>query len=198
MNSRPSSTDKTPDWRHQADCRRRKGIDPDLWFPDGTTGKHAIQADEAKAFCRECPVAMTCALFAIARRQISDGVYGGLSYEQRLRISRKAAKKDMTDDQLVAEVRAEWLRDTRSPLVELFLDRTVQGDQGHVWWQGRAASVYTGGRTLTAAQLAFMVAHHRPPDGPVKATCGVPYCVAPEHLADSEMRWAANRLTAAA
>jgi len=190
MSTRGISTDSAPNWRDQADCRK-PGMDPELWFPKGTTGVHALLADEAKAFCHDCPVAMTCALWALERR-LSDGIYGGLTEAQRHRILRKGS-----DVNLVAEVRAAWTRDTRNRLVDAYLGKTIQGEGGHVWWRGTKTSVTVAGRTITPAQLAFEIGHGRPPEGHVRAGCGMTSCVAAEHLTDSRIRWARPRPAAA-
>lgn len=193
MNTRGITTDHAPDWRARADCRKA-GMDPELWFPRGTTGPHVLQADEAKAFCRECPVAMTCALWAINNRT-DDGIYGGLSEAQRRGIIRKGP---LTNDQITSLVQAAWQRDTRDRLVDTYLARTTQGDNGHVWCCGTKTSVTVAGRVFTLAQLAFHVGHGRAPQGIVKATCGRPYCVAAEHLADGAMRWQRDHAKATA
>lgn len=186
------------DWHTQADCGRLG--DPELWFPKGTTGPYALQTDEAKAFCRDCPVALTCALWALETRP-QDGIFGGLTPLQRRRISRRTVEHGLAERQVKDLVKAAWFRDTRDPLVDTYLARTIQGDRGHVWWRGTKTSVTAAGVTVTPAQLAFMVGHNRAPDGPVKAICGTPYCVAAEHLADGAMRGArraGRRMSAAA
>ncbi|MFI1942029.1 WhiB family transcriptional regulator, partial [Streptomyces purpureus] len=158
--------------------------DPEDFFPAGTTGIHLIQANDAKAFCRGCPVALTCASWAIQHR-VSDGIYGGLTESQRRRITRRG---HLTDDEITDLVKAAWGRDIRNPLVEAYLNNSVQGSSGHVWWRRRATTISVAGRVFTPAQLAFGVGHGREPDGHVKATCGQPFCVAAEHLADSTLR----------
>ena len=186
---------RNPDWRDQADCRR-PGVDPEWWFPKGTTGPDAIQADDAKAFCRECPVAVACARWAITQR-VTDGIYGGLTELQRRRIGRLADEKHLTSQQITDQITATWERDARDPLVEAYLRNSIQGDDGHVWWRQQATSYTLGGRCYTPAQLAFTIGNQRAPEGHVKATCGQPYCVAAEHLADSRMRAAIKQRTAA-
>ncbi|WP_327376232.1 WhiB family transcriptional regulator [Streptomyces sp. NBC_01216] len=190
--TRGISTDNTPDWRTQADCQR-PGTDPEWWFPKGTTGPYLDQADDAKAFCRECPVALTCAQWAI-RERISDGIYGGLTEGQRLTIARKG---DLTGEQITKFVQAAWTRDTRDPLVDTYLRRTIQGDDGHVWWTRAVTSVSVAGRCYTPAQIAFELKHRRRPEGHVKAFCGQPYCVAAEHLGDNLTRWQRDHQQAA-
>lgn len=175
------------DWRDDADCRK-PGMDPELWFPAGTSAPYVLQMVEAKAFCYECPVALTCALWAIEHR-MSDGIFGGLTESQRRKIQHKRSSERLTSQQTVELVHASWRRDARNRLVDTYLARTIQGDDGHVWWRGTKTSVTTAGRTFTPGQLAFEVGQGRAPEGPVKATCGQPYCVASEHLADGRMRW---------
>ncbi|MFJ7070149.1 WhiB family transcriptional regulator [Streptomyces sp. NPDC101115] len=194
--TRGISTDHAPNWRAQADCRK-SGMDPDLWFPAGTTGHYLVQAYEAKRFCYACPVAITCALWAIDRK-FDDGIFGGLSDKQRRTLARKAANDGLTDAELAAQVRAVWTRDAQGPLVTAYLAATIQGNDGHVWWRSRKNTVVVAGRVFTPAQLAFEVGAGRRAEGQVKATCGQPHCAAPEHLADSRMRSARKYRTTAA
>ncbi len=74
-------------WRKDAAC---KGTDPDLFFPQGTTGSAIEQIENAKAICRNCVAQLACLEFALATNQDS-GIWGGTSEEERrkLRKSRK-------------------------------------------------------------------------------------------------------------
>ena len=57
-----------PDWQEQARCR---GVDTDLFFPaDGAN------PNEARWFCRRCPVTRQC-LDAAMRGDEQHGVWGG-------------------------------------------------------------------------------------------------------------------------
>jgi WhiB family transcriptional regulator, redox-sensing transcriptional regulator len=67
------------DWRHQARCR---DVDPELFFPVGTTGPAGDQIAEAKAVCRPCPVRGACLAWALDTGQ-DAGVWGGLSEDER-------------------------------------------------------------------------------------------------------------------
>jgi WhiB family redox-sensing transcriptional regulator len=65
------------DWRHRARCR---DVDPELFFPVGTTGP-------AKAICTLCPVREECLQWALDTAQ-DAGVWGGLSEEERRALRR--------------------------------------------------------------------------------------------------------------
>ena len=69
----------TDDWREQAACRT---VDPDLFFPIGTTGTALVQIEAAKAVCRKCPSIEACLEFALATNQ-EAGVWGATSEEER-------------------------------------------------------------------------------------------------------------------
>ncbi|MEV2262750.1 WhiB family transcriptional regulator [Streptomyces anulatus] len=77
------------DWRHRAVCREE---DPELFFPIGTTGPAIVQAEEAKAVCRRCPVMERCLQWALETGQ-QDGVLGGTDEEDRRRIKRRSARR---------------------------------------------------------------------------------------------------------
>lgn len=72
-------------WRHEASCR---SVDPDLFFPVGTTGMAIEQIESAKAVCDECPVSGPCLEFALSTNQDS-GVWGGTSEEERRTLRRQ-------------------------------------------------------------------------------------------------------------
>ena len=82
-------------WRFRASCR---SVDPDLFFPVGTTGLAVEQIDSAKAVCQACPVSGPCLEFALTTNQDS-GVWGGTSEEER------------------RTLRRQWLRAKRAALV---------------------------------------------------------------------------------
>ncbi|MBK3586377.1 WhiB family transcriptional regulator [Streptomyces sp. MBT57] len=50
-------------WRTHAACRDE---DPDLFFPIGSSGPAVVQAAEAKAVCRGCPVQAQCLEWGLA------------------------------------------------------------------------------------------------------------------------------------
>lgn len=77
------------DWRHHAACRE---FDPELFFPIGNTGPALLQIEEAKAVCRrQCPVMEQCLQWALDTNQ-HDGVWGGLSEDERRAMKRRAAR----------------------------------------------------------------------------------------------------------
>ena len=77
------------DWRNYAACRN---VDPDLFFPLGTSGASLPQIDEAKQICRTWPVCGPCLQWA------SDigaaGVCGGTTEEERRKRRRRRASRD--------------------------------------------------------------------------------------------------------
>lgn len=73
------------DWRHRAACR---DIDPELFFPIGTTGPALLQVAEAKSVCRRCDVRAECLRWAMDSGQDS-GVWGGLTEDERRALKRR-------------------------------------------------------------------------------------------------------------
>ncbi|GGZ22146.1 transcriptional regulator WhiB [Streptomyces olivaceoviridis] len=76
------------DWRHQASCREE---DPELFFPIGNTGPALLQIEEAKAVCRRCLSQLACLSWALESGQ-RDGVWGGLSENERRAFRRRTAR----------------------------------------------------------------------------------------------------------
>jgi WhiB family redox-sensing transcriptional regulator len=68
------------DWRHYSVCR--DGVDPELFFPVGTSGVALLQVEQAKAVCWDCPVADECLRWALDAG-IDDGVWDGMSEQER-------------------------------------------------------------------------------------------------------------------
>ena len=66
------------DWRNYAACR---DVDPDLFFPLGTSGASLLQIEEAKQICRTCPVCRPCLQWALDSGD--DGVWGGTTEDER-------------------------------------------------------------------------------------------------------------------
>ena len=79
------------DWRSLALCR---DTDPSLFFPVGTTGAALDQIAAAKSVCIQCAARAECLEFALDTNQ-DNGVWGGLSEEERrqIRRQRKAARR---------------------------------------------------------------------------------------------------------
>lgn len=75
----------TDDWRNKASCR---SVDPDLFFPVGTTGMALDQIEQAKAVCRACEAQPACLEFALATNQES-GVWGATSEEERRKLRKQ-------------------------------------------------------------------------------------------------------------
>lgn len=76
-------------WHRQAACL---SADPELFFPNGSTGDHARQAAVAKRLCMSCPVRVACLEFALESRQ-DFGVWGGLTEEERRSLRRSRQRK---------------------------------------------------------------------------------------------------------
>lgn len=76
------------DWRHRAICR---DVDPELFFPVGTSGPAVLQIAEAKTVCRRCPVVDECLTFALESGE-DAGVFGGMSEDERRALKRRNAR----------------------------------------------------------------------------------------------------------
>jgi WhiB family transcriptional regulator, redox-sensing transcriptional regulator len=72
-------------WRNRSACF---GVNPELFFPDGSTGRALLQIEEAKAVCRQCEVIETCLKWAMESGQ-DAGVWGGLSEEEHRALKRR-------------------------------------------------------------------------------------------------------------
>ena len=76
------------DWRDHAACR---SVDPDLFFPIGTSGASLLQIDEAKQICRTCPVCGPCLRRALDCGAV--GVWGGTTEDERRKLRRRRAPR---------------------------------------------------------------------------------------------------------
>ena len=77
------------DWRNEASCR---DVDPDLFFPIGTTGIAIEQVDGAKRICASCVVREPCLEFALASNQ-DAGIWGGLTEDERRTLKRSRQRR---------------------------------------------------------------------------------------------------------
>lgn len=68
------------DWRDRAACR---DVDPDLFFPVGTSGPAQEQTKRAKALCVRCQVTDDCLTFALLA--LPEGIAGGMTAAERAR-----------------------------------------------------------------------------------------------------------------
>ncbi|MCI2424380.1 WhiB family transcriptional regulator [Saccharopolyspora sp. K220] len=80
-------------WRHRASCRDE---DPELFFPTGTTKSALEQLSTAKSVCHRCPVTSECLAWALDTGQ-RNGVWGGLSEEERHRLRQHTSTLSTTD-----------------------------------------------------------------------------------------------------
>jgi WhiB family redox-sensing transcriptional regulator len=81
----PGAPQGDEDWMERAACR---GMETELFFPNGETGEALDQTEEAKAICRTCPVQSACLEYALATRQ-PYGVWGGATEAERRSIRRR-------------------------------------------------------------------------------------------------------------
>lgn len=72
------------DWRERAACQ---DLDPDLFFPIGSTGPAVDQIRNAKMICEQCEAKSECLEFALSSNQES-GVWGGATEDERRRMRR--------------------------------------------------------------------------------------------------------------
>ncbi len=75
-------------WQTRAACT---GESAELFFPTGATGPALLQIEEARAVCRRCPVMDTCGDYAL-EQNMTDGVWGGLTEDERRAIKRRDAR----------------------------------------------------------------------------------------------------------
>ncbi|MEU3529393.1 WhiB family transcriptional regulator [Streptomyces sp. NPDC038707] len=178
-------TVRQPDWRTHGACQYE---DPELFFKTGTE-------EIAKTVCRGCPVREDCLTHALDER-IEDGVWGGLTEDERRNIRRQAVQWKLTAVETQRRLRLAEQPPRPRTMQEVFEESilAVRGD--HLEWTGPAKPKF-GGRAYSPAQLSFIVSRGRAPEGAVLRRCGTPECVRPEHLTDGAERRAASLPTAA-
>lgn len=76
------------DWRARSACLH---VNPELFFPIGSTGPAVRQVDQAKRVCGGCEVRSACLEWALEARQ-DHGVWGGLTEDERRSLRRRNAR----------------------------------------------------------------------------------------------------------
>lgn len=90
--------ERAADWRDDALCAdavTRGVLDPELFFPRGTTGAALLEAEDAKRVCYSCPVIQDCLTFGMGQE---FGIWGGMSELDRKRAKRKRQRERLGDD----------------------------------------------------------------------------------------------------
>ena len=82
-------------WRDRALCL---GEYPETWFPAHYTkdGREHPDVTAAKSVCLHCPVAAECATHALTHGE--DGIWGGLTPDERRALSRRKPPPTITAD----------------------------------------------------------------------------------------------------
>ncbi|MGH8903868.1 MAG: WhiB family transcriptional regulator [Egibacteraceae bacterium] len=75
-------------WRERAACL---GEDTECFFPAGTSGPALDLIERAKQLCADCVVSSQCLEYAVQTNQ--DGVWGGLTEDERRRLRRQRSRK---------------------------------------------------------------------------------------------------------
>jgi WhiB family transcriptional regulator, redox-sensing transcriptional regulator len=78
------------DWRASAACRV---LDPELFFPIGTTEPALLQTREATTICAACPVRRQCLAWALDSNQ-QTGIWGGLTEGERRSLQRRTLRAE--------------------------------------------------------------------------------------------------------
>ncbi|MGH8909679.1 MAG: WhiB family transcriptional regulator [Egibacteraceae bacterium] len=80
---------RTARWRERAACL---DVDPERFFPIGTTGPALERADEAKRVCAGCEVRADCLDWALKTGQ-EAGVWGGTTEDERRALRRTLRRR---------------------------------------------------------------------------------------------------------
>ena len=89
------------DWKEDAACR---GMDTDLFYPElGELGS------DAKTVCRRCEARVACLDYALQARD-RDGIFGGFTERQRLKVARDHAAGMSLEDIIAGDDAAFYAR----------------------------------------------------------------------------------------
>lgn len=80
------------DWRARSACLQ---VNPELFFPVGSTGPAVSQVDQAKLVCQRCEVQRVCLEWALEEKQ-DHGVWGGMTEDERRSLRRRTARQRAT------------------------------------------------------------------------------------------------------
>jgi len=80
-------------WRSRAACLDEN---PELFFSIGNADAAFHQINKARVICRRCEVADACLRWAMHSHQ-DDGVWGGLSVDERRALKRRNARARRVD-----------------------------------------------------------------------------------------------------
>lgn len=86
------------DWRDKAECVT---VDPELFFPIGSEKSPVVQEqiEKAKRVCGRCTVQVVCLEYALSTGQ-NDGIWGGLTEDERRELKRRARQRKFLDSVL--------------------------------------------------------------------------------------------------
>ena len=92
---RTAAMTERANWLDAAACR---DADPDLFFPIGTSGPALFQIDKAKGVCGTCAARIQCLAWAL-KTEVSDGVWGGTTADERRTIRSQRTDVTCSSDQ---------------------------------------------------------------------------------------------------
>jgi WhiB family redox-sensing transcriptional regulator len=78
------------EWWGLAACR---DAEPEVFFPISATTASRDTVQRAKAVCSSCPVQSQCLSYALRHRQ-EQGIWGGLTEDERRLLSRRLARNE--------------------------------------------------------------------------------------------------------
>jgi WhiB family redox-sensing transcriptional regulator len=78
------------EWWDLAAC---KNAEPELFFPISVTSASRGTIERAKRVCGSCPVQSQCLSYALRHRQ-EQGIWGGLTEDERRRLNRRMATSE--------------------------------------------------------------------------------------------------------
>src|SRR5258708_32665512 len=78
------------EWWTLAACRN---AEPELFFPISATSASGATVERAKRVCESCPVQSQCLRYALRHRQ-EQGIWGGLTEDERRRMNRRMAPSE--------------------------------------------------------------------------------------------------------